>query len=93
MNGELLSLKRACETLKEVIRNNIQVRIIYGKILWVQYIMTLYCMITCMCTIIQCTSYTWSYIIRTMISNPYRKGGFDHVHMNLNSQIEYPLVL
>ena len=33
------------------------------------------------------------YLIRTMVSNQYCKGGFDHMHMNLNSQIEYPLVL
>ena len=44
MNGELLLLKKASETLKEVITINIQVSIVYGKILWVQYIMTLYCM-------------------------------------------------
>ena len=44
MNGELLSLKKASETLKEIIRHHIQVSIVYGTILWVQYIMRLYCM-------------------------------------------------
>ena len=29
------------------------------------------------------------HIIRTMVSNQYCKGGFDHMHMNLNSQMEY----
>ena len=33
MNRDFLSLKKAYEDLKEIIRNNIQVRIVYGKIL------------------------------------------------------------